>query len=195
MAMDAGLDLVEVSPNERPPVCKILDYGKSKYLKSKLKQKHHERKLKEVRIRPKTDDHDKMIKLNRARKFLEGGDRVQFTMIFRGRERVHRDIGYANFNEIAKMMEDVAKLDRPAKSLGRRMTMVLAPLKLPPPPPQKRLRKKKPDDQEPQVEASDKASPPEADKPAEVLPDIASAPQTSVPPASPSVTSTADGSV
>lgn len=127
-ARDAGLDLVEVSPHERPPVCKIMDYGKFKYLQSKkLKQKHHEQKLKEVRIRPKTDPHDKEIKVDRAREFLEHGDRVQFTMLFRGRERVHRDIGIEAFNEIARSMQDIAKIEQPAKLLGRRMVMVLVP--------------------------------------------------------------------
>ncbi|MCG8406278.1 MAG: translation initiation factor IF-3 [Phycisphaerales bacterium] len=130
MARDSGLDLVEVSPNERPPVCRIMDYGKHKYDQSKkLKQKHHEQRIKEVRLRPKTDPHDKEIKLKRARTFLEHGDRVQFTMLFRGRERFHKELGLDIFDEIVKELEEIAKLDRPAKALGRRMTMVLAPIK------------------------------------------------------------------
>jgi len=128
VARESGMDLVEVSPNERPPVCKVMDYGKFKYLQSKkLKQKHHEQKLKEVRIRPKTDPHDKEIKLARARDFLDHGDRVQFTMLFRGRERVHRDIGLEAFNEIAVSLHDIAKVEQPAKLLGRRMVMILVP--------------------------------------------------------------------
>jgi translation initiation factor IF-3 len=133
MAREVGLDLVEVSPNERPPVCKIMDYGKHKYLQSKkLKQKHHEQKMKEVRIRPKTDPHDRQIKMEHARQFLAHGDRVQFTMIFRGRERFHQDLGNESFNEIITALADISKVERPAKMLGKRMTMILVPTKLPP---------------------------------------------------------------
>ena len=133
MAREVGMDLVEVSPNERPPVCKIMDYGKHKYIQSKkLKQKHHEQKMKEVRIRPKTDPHDRLIKLEHAKQFLMHGDRVQFTMIFRGRERFHQDIGNESFNEIITLLADISKVERPAKMLGKRMTMILVPSKLPP---------------------------------------------------------------
>jgi translation initiation factor IF-3 len=132
LAREAGLDLVEVSPAERPPVCKIMDYGKHKYLQSKkTKQKHHEPKIKEVRIRPRTDPHDRDIKLGRARGFLQHGDRVQFTMIFKGRERFHQEIGQESFDEITAALADVAKVERPAKMLGRRMTMILVPTKPP----------------------------------------------------------------
>ena len=132
IARDAGLDLVEISPNERPPVCKIMDYGKHKYLLSKKhKQKHHEQKMKEVRIRPKTDPHDRKIKLDKARDFLSHGDRVQFTMMFRGRERFHQDIGQEAFNEIITALTDVGKVENMGRLIGRRMTMVLVPLKVP----------------------------------------------------------------
>ena len=125
-----GLDLVEVSPNEKPPVCKIMDYGKHKYLLSKKhKQKHHEQKLKEVRIRPKTDPHDRSIKLNKARDFINEGDKVQFTMMFRGRERMHQDLGNEIFAEIVAQLADIAKVETPGRMFGRRMTMVLCPLK------------------------------------------------------------------
>lgn len=134
MARDAGVDLVEVSPNERPPVCKLMDYGKHKYMQSKkLKQKHHERKTKEVRLRPKTDPHDRDIKMKRALRFLEEGDRVQFTMMFRGRERFHADVGYDAFNAIVKSLGELVKVERPPRLFGRRMTMVLAPSKPPKP--------------------------------------------------------------
>ncbi len=130
MAREAGMDLVEVSPNERPPICKIMDYGRHKYQQSrKQKQKHHERKTKEVRLRPKTDPHDREIKMNRAKRFLEAGDRVQFTMMFRGRERFHVQSGFEAFNLITESLADVAKMDRAPKVYGRRMTMVLAPAK------------------------------------------------------------------
>ncbi len=133
MAREAGLDLVEVSPNERPPVCRIMDYGKHKYeVAKKLKQKHHEQKLKEVRLRPKTDTHDREVKIKHAREFLSHGDRVQFTMLFKGRERAHQDIGREAFDEIVVKLADIAKVDSPARLFGRKMLMVLVPLKLPP---------------------------------------------------------------
>lgn len=133
-ARDMGMDLVEVSPNERPPVCRIMDYGKHKYNQAKKqKQRHHEQKIKEVRLRPKTDPHDKGIKLKRALGFLEQGDRVQFTMLFRGRERFHHEVGLAIFNDIIKELEPFSKVDRYPRALGRRMTMVLVPAKMPTP--------------------------------------------------------------
>jgi translation initiation factor IF-3 len=131
MAAEAGLDLVEVAPTEKPPVCRIMDYGKWKYLqKQKAKQHHaHETQLKEIRIRPKTDTHDRLVKINRARGFLENNDKVQFTMLFRGRERVHQDVGQRAFGEILEILSDIAKIEREVKMEGRRMTMVLAPAK------------------------------------------------------------------
>jgi translation initiation factor IF-3 len=131
MAREAGLDLVEVAPLERPPVCRIMDYGKHKYLLKK-KQKHqgsHEITLKEVRLRPKTDDHDREIKLKRAERFLEEGHKVQFTMLFRGRERQHRDLAMEAFNEIVARFGEQGKIERTATFEGKRMTMVLAPAK------------------------------------------------------------------
>ena len=100
VAREAGLDLVEVSPHETPPVCRIIDWGKHKYdqRKKQKQQQHHEYVLKEVRLRPKTDDNDRKIKMNRAKSFLEHGHKVQFTMLFRGRERSHSDIAFAAFN-------------------------------------------------------------------------------------------------
>lgn len=134
MARDAGLDLVEMSPNERPPVCRIMDYGKHKYqLSKKSKQKHHEQKIKEVRLRPKTEEHDLDVKMKHARGFLEHGDRVLFTMLFRGRERFHQDIAYETFRDIIQEFAEIAKVDQPARLMGRRMTMVLAPTKMPAP--------------------------------------------------------------
>ena len=134
LARDVGLDLVEVSPMERPPVCKIMDYGKHKYLQSKKeKHKHHEQKIKEVRMRPKTDVHDREIKMKHAREFLMEGDRVLFSMRFKGREKFHRDIGHAAFREIVESLADIAKVEQPASMLGMRMTMTVVPLKAPPP--------------------------------------------------------------
>jgi len=127
-AREAGLDLVEVDPNSRPPVCKIMDYGKFKYHESK--KKHHkapEQKLKEVRLRPKTDTHDRQIKVAHAKEFLDKGNKVQFTMMFRGRERSHPELAVGIFNDILKDLGATAKLERPAKLEGKRMTMVVMP--------------------------------------------------------------------
>lgn len=128
-----GLDLVEVSPFAEPPVCRIMNYGKWLY-EQKRKVKRGQKKqyvtiLKEIRLRPKIDDHDRDIKINHARKFLEKGHKVQFTMLFRGREMIHLDHGLEIMEEILATLEDVAKLERGAKRVGRRMTMVVTPNK------------------------------------------------------------------
>lgn len=129
-ARDAGLDLVEVAPNERPPVCRIMDYGKFKYDQKKKGKKHgHEQQLKEVRMRPKTDDNDRAIKLNKALKFLSKGHKVQFTMQFRGRERAHRDIGREIFLKVIEDLEPFVKVERPPSMDGRHMIIILAPVK------------------------------------------------------------------
>jgi translation initiation factor IF-3 len=129
------LDLVEVSPFAEPPVCRIMDYGKWLYeQKRKVKKnqkKQHVTTLKEIRLRPKIDNHDRDIKMEHARKFLEKGHKVQFTMLFRGREMMHIDRGFEIMEEILAMLEDVAKLERGAKRAGRRMTMVVTPNKQP----------------------------------------------------------------
>jgi translation initiation factor IF-3 len=131
LAEEAALDLVEVAPTEQPPVCRIMDYGKWKYQqKRRQKVRHgHEIQIKEVRLRPKTDAHDKLIKVKRARDFLTKGDKVQFTMIFRGRERFHPTIGLEMFREILGDLDDSAKLEREPRFEGRRLTMVVAPTK------------------------------------------------------------------
>lgn len=130
LAKEAGLDLVEVAPQGRPPVCRLMDYGKYKYRQNKRVRKgqHHENQLKEVRLRPKTDSHDREIIMRRAREFLSKGNKVQFTMLFRGRERFHVEIGHDIFREVAETMTDIAKIDRAPKMEGpRRLTMVLSP--------------------------------------------------------------------
>jgi len=127
-AREVGLDLVEVAPMERPPVCRIMDYGKWKYQQSKKQKKHHpEQQLKTVRLTPKTDQRDKEIKLKKAREFLSRGNKVQFLMRFRGREYVHRDLGMETLQAIAAELAEGAKVERPPKMEGRRMTMVLTP--------------------------------------------------------------------
>jgi translation initiation factor IF-3 len=132
-AIEAGLDLVEVSPNSEPPVCRIMDYGKFLYQqKRKAKEsqkKQHVVTLKEIRLRPKIDDHDREIKIKHASEFLEKGHKVQFTMLFRGREMMHVEQGYQIMEEIVQTLGESAKIERPAQMLGRKITMVLVPAK------------------------------------------------------------------
>jgi translation initiation factor IF-3 len=130
-ARDAQLDLVEVSPSSSPPVCRIMDYGKWKYAQRKKEQKAKahakQSELKGMRLRPKIDEHDLEIKVNKARDFLEDGDKVQFTMLFRGREMAHQDLGRRTMQDVAQGLADVSKVEAFPKMMGRRMTMVLAP--------------------------------------------------------------------
>lgn len=129
IAREKGLDLVEVSPTAEPPVCRIMDFGKWLYeQKRKNKQsskKQHTVVLKEIRLRPKIDPHDLHIKVNHAIKFIEKGNKVQFTMLFKGREMMFVNQGYAVMKEVLDTMEECSKLEREAKMLGRRMTMVV----------------------------------------------------------------------
>lgn len=108
-----------------------MDYGKHKYDQKKKHKQHHsqENALKEIRLRPKTDDHDRLIKMNRAQSFLDSGHKVQFTMLFRGRERAHKELAMKSFHSIVEQLEETAKVERAARMDGRRMTMVLAPIK------------------------------------------------------------------
>jgi translation initiation factor IF-3 len=130
-AREAGLDLVEVAPEARPPVCKILDYGKYKYeekkKKNKAKGKQHVQELKEVRLRPLTGEHDLVTKLKHARGFLEEGDKVLFTVFFRGREQAHKEIGREMMARIARELEDIAKIEHALSQMGPRMHMTLMP--------------------------------------------------------------------
>jgi translation initiation factor IF-3 len=130
MARDAGLDLVEVAPNVRPPVCRLINYGKWKYSQKKhAKKHHHEQQLKEVRLRPKTDTHDRQIKMRHALKFLAQGDKVQFTMVFRGRERMHRDLAFAALRASLDEVGARVKVERPPSMDGRHMVTIVAPVK------------------------------------------------------------------
>ena len=133
-ARDAGMDLVEVAPQSSPPVCRIMDYGKWKYSQRKREQKakihRHETELKEIRIRtPKIGQHDLMIKVNRAREFIERGDRVQFSLRFRSRELAHIDVGIEVFTRIKETLADCIKIERDCRREGRRITMMLGPIK------------------------------------------------------------------
>ncbi len=131
IATEAGMDLVEVAPNARPPVCRIMDYGKFKYdQKKKLAKnnKQHHVQVKEIRLRPKTGEHDIDFKVKRARTFLAGGDKVKINVIFRGRENAHHERGRDMLTEIVKRLEDIAKLEKaPGMESGRTMSAILAP--------------------------------------------------------------------
>ena len=132
MAQEAGLDLVEVAPNAKPPVCKVLDFGKWKYQQQKKQDKAHSHskggQLKEVKIKTvRIGDHDLMIKVNHAREFLEEGNKVQFTLQFRGREIAHNELGYQIFTKIREQLLPVGKVELPAKLQGKRITMVMMP--------------------------------------------------------------------
>jgi len=136
-AREVGLDLVEVAPTSDPPVCRVMDYGKWQYeQKRKVREAHKAQKkdqrhagtLKEIRLRPETDKHDLDIKLKHAHEFLEKGHKVQFTMFFRGRQMLHRDHGYAMLEQITQSLEELAKVERPARmAAGKRMTLLLVP--------------------------------------------------------------------
>jgi translation initiation factor IF-3 len=127
MAREANLDLVEVAPNERPPVCKIMDYGKFRYQQSRKSSKPHQQKLKEIRVRPKTGEHDIDVKVNQARKFLEHNDKVLVNVLFRGRELQHIEEGQRILAGILEKLKDLAKVEAPPSMQGKRMTAMLAP--------------------------------------------------------------------
>jgi translation initiation factor IF-3 len=130
-ALERGLDLVEVAPTARPPVVKIMDYGKFKFEEAKAaraaKKKQHVIQLKEVKYRPGIDDHDFDFKTRHAREFLGDGNKVKVTMMFRGRQMAHLELGKAVLDRVAAALVDVGKVESDAKLEGRNMTMVLAP--------------------------------------------------------------------
>lgn len=127
-ARSAELDLVEVAPKGKPPVCRIMNYGKYKYKqKKKSHQKHHTVQLKELRIRPKTDEHDLETKIKQARKFLEKKDRVQVNMILRGREKAHPDLAKEILKQFAESLEDIAKVESNVTPDKRRMGVIFSP--------------------------------------------------------------------
>jgi translation initiation factor IF-3 len=125
MAREADLDLVEVAAEARPPVCKIMDFGRYKYEQKKKHTKPHQARLKEVRLRPGTDEHDYQVKLERAKRFLGKGDKVQLVLMFRGRQMVHKDIGRKLLERMVADLGDLAKVERMPKQEGRRMTMLI----------------------------------------------------------------------
>lgn len=132
MARDKGLDLMEVAPNANPPVCKILDYGKFKYEKKKKEQQAKKKqavvKVKEIQLRPNTEEHDLEYKFNNVRNFLEAGDKAKITMLFRGREVTKVDHGQKIMSKLIETVKDVSILESPPMMEGRKLIMILAPV-------------------------------------------------------------------
>jgi len=131
MAAEVGLDLVEVSPNADPPVCKILDYGKYKYEAQKKKNEARKKQkvieVKEIKLRPNIDDNDYGVKMRAMRRFLDEGDKVKVTLRFRGREMAHQDLGSKVLERVRAELDDLAKIEQFPKMEGRQMVMVMAP--------------------------------------------------------------------
>jgi translation initiation factor IF-3 len=133
IAKEDGSDLVEVSPNVSPPVCRLMDYGKFKYDQSRKfhesKKKHvqHVIQIKEIKIRPKTEEHDFQFKVRNIKKFLSHGDKTKVTLIFRGREITHPEFGKEVLDRIAEEIKDIGVVEQPPKLEGRNMTMLVAP--------------------------------------------------------------------
>lgn len=130
-AEQAGLDLVEIAPNAEPPVCKIIDYGKYRYQLTKKekeqKKAQHQVKVKELKLKPNTDEHDLITKVKHAREFIAKGNKVRLTCVFRGREMLHPEFGEKVVQRICEELSDVASPESPAKMLGRNLSVVLAP--------------------------------------------------------------------
>ncbi len=131
IAQERGLDLVEVAPNARPVVCRLMDYGKFKYEQSKRERLARKRQktvnIKELKMRPRIEDHDFEVKVRNAHRFLTDGDKVKATIMFRGREIVHADLGKKLLIRLAERLSDVAVVERQPKVEGRNMVMILAP--------------------------------------------------------------------
>jgi len=131
LAEEKNLDLVEIAPNVRPPVCKIMDYGKYKYEQSKKardsKKKQHVTHLKEIKLRPKIETHDLDFKMRNAEKFLQEKDKVKFTVIFRGREMEHKELGMGLLKQVVERFSEVATIEREPVMIGRIITMILGP--------------------------------------------------------------------
>ena len=128
-AKEVGLDLIEVAPNSKPPVCRILDYGKLRYEEKKRQQlskkKQHIIKIKEIRLRPQIDDHDLLTKLNQGRKFLLDGAKLKVTLMFRGREMSRVDLGKIVMERVLEELSDVAEVEKDIPLEGRKMSMIL----------------------------------------------------------------------
>ncbi len=132
-AKDAGLDLVKISPNAKPPVCKIVDYGKYRYEQARkvkeAKKKQRTVETKEIRLSPNIDTNDLNTKVNQTKKFLQKGNKIKVSLRFRGREMAHKDVGREILNSFYEQLKDVAVVDKPAKMEGRSMVMILSATK------------------------------------------------------------------
>ncbi|WP_154071724.1 translation initiation factor IF-3 [Bradyrhizobium lablabi] len=131
MALEAGMDLVEISPNTNPPVCKIMDYGKFKYSAQKkaaeARKKQKVVEIKEIKLRPMIDDHDYDVKMRAMQRFFEEGDKVKVTLRYRGREMAHQEIGTKLLDKVKSDVAEIAKVEQDARFEGRQVVMVLAP--------------------------------------------------------------------
>ncbi len=131
IARESGIDLVEVAPQAKPPVCRLMDYGKFKYRQRKrthqAKAQHHRIHTKEIRLHPKTGDHDLEVKARHALKLLSLGDKIQVNVFFKGREMAHRELGHGVLTKFTGFLQDAVKVEQEARIEGRRMTMTLAP--------------------------------------------------------------------
>ncbi len=130
-AEEAGLDLVEVAPDSQPPVCRLTDYGKYKYLQKKNSRKQKPGLIKEIKLRPHIGQHDLEVKLGRLKGFLEDGCKARLRVMFRGREFVHQNTGFELIASIVEKVSDLGKVDSPAKLEGRHIIAVLSPVKSP----------------------------------------------------------------
>lgn len=166
-AREVGLDLVEVSPNSRPPVCRILDFGKYKYDQAKKaatsKKKQHSVSIKGMRFRPKINEHDYQFKMRHVRSFLEHGNKVKCFVLFRGREKAHKEYGVKILNRLAEDIVEIAIVENRPKMEGNSMTMLVSPVAAL----TKSKPKPKPPKVEPKVEASKPSPEPEAASPGE----------------------------
>ncbi len=133
MAEEAGLDLVEISPNATPPVCKIMDFGKFKYeqqkRESEARKKQKTIEVKEIKFRPNTDTHDYDVKMRNVKRFLEDGDKVKITLRFRGREMAHQNLGRDLLERVAEDIAEIGKVENMPKMEGRQMVMMIGPSK------------------------------------------------------------------
>jgi translation initiation factor IF-3 len=131
-ARERGLDLVEVAPSAKPPVCRIMDYGKYLYQQKKRAQeaKKHQKviQVKEIKFRPKIEEHDYNFKKNHIKRFLEAGNHVKVVVMYRGREIVHKEIGEKILGRVVDDLQDMAKIEKPAKLEGRNHTLILSPI-------------------------------------------------------------------
>lgn len=131
LAQEKGVDLIEIDPKSSPPVCKLMDFGKFKYEQKKKEQSEKVKKVdtKELKLRPRTDDHDVNVKIRQAREFLEDGDKVRFTVMFKGREMVYKNQGEDLLKQIIDSLKDICQIDSPIKMEGVNMFLTISPLK------------------------------------------------------------------